>query len=135
MGGLLFGGGYDLNRIFANYISRYIISNMTKKALSAPPIFILKFRRLATDTRKYRQISQQEIADRIGVSQSVIANFEAGKNMNPKIELICGIADALGIHLELRPPLRKSALSKNLANSLSENLSEPVTCSASARTR
>lgn len=53
-------------------------------------------RRLRTD----RGLSQQELADRMGVAQSVVARIEAG-GVEPRLSKLDRVARALGIEMEV----------------------------------
>lgn len=53
-------------------------------------------RRLRTD----RGLSQQELADRMGVAQSVVARIEAG-GVEPRLSTLDRVARALGVELEV----------------------------------
>lgn len=57
-------------------------------------------------TRLRLDLTQQQIADRVGVSRSYIAKVELGQ-ANPPLRLVESIAEALGLELELAttPPL------------------------------
>lgn len=58
------------------------------------------FARLCFDTRTMLDITQQTLADAVGVSRPYIAAIEAGRG-NPSLEVVVRIADRLGIELEL----------------------------------
>lgn len=51
-----------------------------------------RIRHLRTD----QQLSQQDLADRVGVSQSAISAFEVGEKM-PRLETLQRLAAALGV--------------------------------------
>lgn len=53
--------------------------------------------------RTAQNLTQKEIADKVGIKQSNISRFESG-NYNPSMEFLQKIAQALGkkIHIELR---------------------------------
>lgn len=51
--------------------------------------------------RKKAKLTQQKLAEKVGVQQSRIAEIESGLNKSPKIETLCQIAAALEI-----PPAR-----------------------------
>jgi HTH-type transcriptional regulator / antitoxin HipB len=53
-------------------------------------------RRLRAD----RGLSQQELADRMGVSQSVVARLEAG-GVEPRLSTLDRVAQALGVELKV----------------------------------
>lgn len=48
-----------------------------------------------------RGLSQQELAERIGLSQSVIARLEAG-GVEPRLSTLDRVAKALGVEVEVR---------------------------------
>jgi DNA-binding XRE family transcriptional regulator len=48
--------------------------------------------------REYLKLTQQEVADRIGISQSALAQIEKAKR--PRKETLQRVAAALGIHYE-----------------------------------
>ena len=64
------------------------------------------FARLCFDTRTMLDISQQTLADAVGVSRAYIATIESGR-ANPSLDLVNRVADRLGIEIGLvaRPPL------------------------------
>lgn len=70
-----------------------------------PPIRV-SFGRACLVTRLALDITQQTLAERVGVTRSYIARIERGE-ANPSLLLIEAIADALGLELDLiaRPPL------------------------------
>ena len=53
--------------------------------------------------RSEQQLTQKELADRIGIKQSNISRFESG-NYNPSLDFLKKIADGLGkeIYIEFR---------------------------------
>lgn len=53
-------------------------------------------RRLRTE----RGLSQQELAERMGVAQSVVARLEAG-GVEPRLSTLDRVAQALGVELEV----------------------------------
>jgi transcriptional regulator with XRE-family HTH domain len=56
------------------------------------------------DTRLRLGLTQQQVADRAGVSRSYLAKVELGQ-ASPPLDLVEAIADALGLELDLRPPI------------------------------
>lgn len=64
------------------------------------------FASLCGDTRRKLGVTQQQLAESVGVSRGYIAKVEHG-HANPSLELVERIAAALGIELEFvaRPPL------------------------------
>ena len=64
------------------------------------------FAQLCFDTRTMLDITQQTLADAVGVSRAHIAAIEGGR-ANPSLDLVARIAERLGIELDLvaRPPL------------------------------
>jgi transcriptional regulator with XRE-family HTH domain len=59
--------------------------------------------RQVIQTRIDKNITQKELAERIGIKQSNISRFESG-NYNPTLEFLKKIASGLGkeIHIEFR---------------------------------
>lgn len=71
-----------------------------KKAYEARmPEFAL--RRAMLDARLKKGMTQKQIAERAGTTQSAIARFEAG-GANPTLDLMTRISEALGMRLEIR---------------------------------
>ncbi len=66
----------------------------------------MSFAQACRDTRLSLDVSQQQLADAIGVSRGYVANVESGR-ANPTLAQAERIAAALGLHvgLELRPPV------------------------------
>jgi DNA-binding XRE family transcriptional regulator len=64
------------------------------------------FARLCFDTRTMLDVTQQTLADAVGVSRAYIAAIESGR-ANPSLDLVVRIAERLGIDVDLvaRPPL------------------------------
>jgi transcriptional regulator with XRE-family HTH domain len=64
------------------------------------------FARASRDTRISLDLTQQQVADRVGVSRSFIAKVELGL-VDPSLDMVSRIADAIGLQLELsiRPPI------------------------------
>jgi transcriptional regulator with XRE-family HTH domain len=60
----------------------------------------MTFARLCLDTRTMLDITQQALANAVGVSRPYIAAIETGR-ANPSLDLVERIADRLGIHLDL----------------------------------
>ncbi len=60
----------------------------------------ITFARLSRDTRVRLRLTQQQVADRVGVSRGHIAKIEGGR-ANPPVELVERIAGALELELEL----------------------------------
>lgn len=58
------------------------------------------FARLCRETRARRRLTQQQLADMVGVSRGHIANMERGRT-NPSLELVERTAYALEIEIEL----------------------------------
>lgn len=58
------------------------------------------FARLCLDTRTMLDITQQTLADAVGVSRPYIAAIESGR-ANPSLELVARVAERLGIELDL----------------------------------
>lgn len=49
------------------------------------------------EMRKAKRLTQCELADRAGVTQSYLGAIERGKRKNPSIGVIKGIAEGLGV--------------------------------------
>jgi DNA-binding XRE family transcriptional regulator len=66
----------------------------------------LTFARLCRDTRTALDITQQTLADAVGVSRAHIASVESGR-CNPSLDLVVRIGDTLGLELDLvaHPPV------------------------------
>ena len=64
------------------------------------------FTRMCRETRIRLGITQQAVADALGVSRGYIANIEAGR-ANPTLDQVDRIAAVLGIGLafDVRPPI------------------------------
>jgi transcriptional regulator with XRE-family HTH domain len=60
----------------------------------------MTFARLCLDTRTMLDITQQALANAVGVSRPYIAAIESGR-ANPSLDLVERIADGLGIQLDL----------------------------------
>jgi transcriptional regulator with XRE-family HTH domain len=58
------------------------------------------FAKLCFDTRTMLDISQQALADAVGVSRAYIATIESGR-ANPSLDLVGRVADRLGIQVDL----------------------------------
>jgi transcriptional regulator with XRE-family HTH domain len=71
-----------------------------------PPHLRVTFSRLCFDTRTMLDISQQSLANAVGVSRPYITAIESGR-ANPSLDLVVRIADRLGIEVDLvaRPPI------------------------------
>jgi ribosome-binding protein aMBF1 (putative translation factor) len=79
--------------------------------LSPAESFLRGFASSVRRARDAKGISQKELAERLGTSQSAIARLEACAmargDMNPGITFICDVAEALGMKIGYRPFLRK----------------------------
>jgi transcriptional regulator with XRE-family HTH domain len=64
------------------------------------------FARACLDTRSSLDLTQQQIAERVGVSRSYIAKVELGR-IDPPLAMVDRIAEALGLDVsfDIRPPL------------------------------
>lgn len=57
------------------------------------------------DANKIREIcdekdlSQREIAERMGLPQTVASRYQTGRTLNPKIERAESLASAMGVHV------------------------------------
>lgn len=61
-----------------------------------------EFRRAMIAARIEAGITQAELAGRVGTTQSAIARLEGG-NVTPSVDMLCRLADALGIRFEIAP--------------------------------
>lgn len=52
------------------------------------------------EARKSKALTQKELAERIGVSKTIITNYEAGRQ-NLTIDTLQKVADALGAELKI----------------------------------
>jgi transcriptional regulator with XRE-family HTH domain len=59
----------------------------------------MTFSRLCRDTRTMLDVTQQELADAVGISRSHIAGIETGR-VDPSLDLVWSIADRLGLDLQ-----------------------------------
>jgi DNA-binding XRE family transcriptional regulator len=99
----------NLNKI--NFKDNEIKNNFTdflKEELKNPEIkkeydnleFKYKLIRMLIEARIKENLTQKELADRIGIAQSNISRFESG-NYNPTLQFIEKILQALGKKIEL----------------------------------
>ena len=51
--------------------------------------------------RKQRHLTQRELAERIGVTKTVISRVESGKH-SPRLEMAYDIAKAIGLRLDIQ---------------------------------
>ena len=51
--------------------------------------------------RKQHQLTQRELAERIGVTKTVISRVESGKH-SPRLEMAYDIARAIGLRLDIK---------------------------------
>ena len=51
--------------------------------------------------RKQRRLTQRELAERIGVTKTVISRVESGKH-SPRLEMAYDIAKAIGLRLDIK---------------------------------
>ena len=58
--------------------------------------------RLIYDARKAARLTQKQLADRLGTTQSVISRLESADYEGHSLEMLRRIAEALGQKLELR---------------------------------
>ncbi len=65
---------------------------------------ILEYHRLIRDARRMGYLTQRELAERVGTSQSAIASLERG-DANPTVETLARCAEAAGfsLHVSLEP--------------------------------
>ena len=50
--------------------------------------------------RKLRNMTQSQLAERVGVTQAYICSLENGKRTNPSLQLLLRIARELGVTVE-----------------------------------
>ena len=58
---------------------------------------------LADNIKRYRNkngLSQEQLAQKAGVTYSTLAKLESGVNQNPKIKTLQGIAQTLGVTID-----------------------------------
>lgn len=68
--------------------------------MARPKILRTTFARACLDTRLGLDLTQQEVADRIGVSRSYVAKVELGQ-LDPSLDMVETMADALGLDIQL----------------------------------
>jgi DNA-binding XRE family transcriptional regulator len=61
-----------------------------------------KFRRALIGARISASLTQAQLAERMGTTQSAIARLETGRN-SPTIDTLCRLADILGISFAIVP--------------------------------
>lgn len=77
------------------------------------PVFASEFDRLRVarrvrELRELRNLSQTELAARVGTRQPNIARLESGRSL-PTLDVLQRVAHALGVQLEVKLVDRKSA--------------------------
>jgi transcriptional regulator with XRE-family HTH domain len=74
--------------------------------MAGPNILRTTFAKACLDTRLGLDLTQQQVADRVGVSRSYIAKVELGQ-LDPPLDAIEAIADALGLGIQfaIRGPI------------------------------
>ena len=97
---------------------------------------IREYYRLVRDARREGYLTQRELADRVGTSQSAIASLERG-DANPTVETLVRCAEAAGYSLQLtleplpvadavveryKRDVDRSLLRENLRKSVDERL-------------
>ena len=58
---------------------------------------------LADNIKRYRNkngLSQEQLAQKAGVTYSTLAKLESGVNQNPKVKTLQGIAQTLGVTID-----------------------------------
>ena len=58
---------------------------------------------LADNIKRYRNkngLSQEQLAQKAGVTYSTLAKLESGVNQNPKVKTLQGIAETLGVTID-----------------------------------
>lgn len=65
--------------------------------------------RALAEARKRARLTQEQVAQRAGTRQSVIARLEGGKGGIPSLSLLDRVAHAVGLQLSLRLEPRKAA--------------------------
>jgi transcriptional regulator with XRE-family HTH domain len=77
----------------------------------------LTFARLCFDTRTMLDVTQQTLADAVGVSRAHVSAIESGR-ANPSLDLVARIAERLGIELDFvaRQPLILAPLKHDLVH-------------------
>jgi transcriptional regulator with XRE-family HTH domain len=56
-----------------------------------------RLKRVLKDLRGQREMSQRELAAKVGVTQAYIAQLEAGEKKNPSLDVLKRLARALGV--------------------------------------
>lgn len=51
--------------------------------------------------RKLRGITQEKLAEKVGINKATLCNWESGKTL-PRYDVVIWCLDALGFHLELK---------------------------------
>ena len=69
--------------------------------------------------RKEREVSQEELAKRLGVHAPIIGRYERGE-VKPSVEVAAKIADALGVSLDYLTGLSDQLLDKKLVKQITE---------------
>ena len=76
--------------------------------------------------RKNKKLTQQDLADLVGVKNSAISNYEQGIRI-PKRDFLFRVANALGVSIDEFFPIQSEETSSTLSevNKISSQLEEP----------
>ncbi|MCT1173118.1 helix-turn-helix domain-containing protein [Lactococcus lactis] len=76
--------------------------------------------------RKNKKLTQQDLADLVGVKNSAISNYEQGTRI-PKRDFLFRVANALGVSIDEFFPIQNEETSSTLSeiNKISSQLEEP----------
>jgi putative transcriptional regulator len=87
-------------------VKRQVCVGWLTSEMATPIPIRVTFARLCRDTRLMLDITQQELAEAVGVSRPYIASIELGR-ANPSLDVVERIARTLGLELDLvgRPPI------------------------------
>jgi transcriptional regulator with XRE-family HTH domain len=76
--------------------------------MSARGDIVVKFGAKVRELRVVRRLTQEDLAGKVGVGRAALISLEKGEGAPPRLDLIVGLADALGVGpatlLPLGPP-------------------------------
>ena len=76
--------------------------------------------------RKERGLSQAQLADKAGLSNGAIGNYESGKRTKISVEALCRLADALSVDPEELGLQRRYDLEKRVQESMQRHLMDKM---------